>query len=199
VQGKSNLKTFKDVPGFCNFYDLYAHMVSQATTQSHFVEVGALYGHSAAFMVDCMKLRQIRFQFDVIDVWDETGVPELKTPGDRMLTEVIGPDYYENRQDKLYIKFLQYMMETDSLDWMTPIRLPSLTACQLYADKSLDFVFIDSCHDYEAVKADIQAWSKKIRPGGVLAGHDYDWPTVRKAVDELLKPTIARTSWYVNV
>jgi hypothetical protein len=37
----------------------------------------------------------------------------------------------------------------------------------------LDFVYIDACHSYEAVKADIGLWWPKIRPGGILSGHDY--------------------------
>jgi hypothetical protein len=40
-------------------------------------------------------------------------------------------------------------------------------------NEALDFVFIDARHDYESVKADIAMWWPKIRPGGVLCGHDY--------------------------
>jgi SAM-dependent methyltransferase len=42
-----------------------------------------------------------------------------------------------------------------------------------YADGSLDLVYLDANHSYEAVLADIQAWLPKLRPGGALAGHDY--------------------------
>lgn len=41
-------------------------------------------------------------------------------------------------------------------------------------DESLDFVYIDGNHAYEYVVADIANWSKKVRKGGVVAGHDYD-------------------------
>jgi hypothetical protein len=34
-------------------------------------------------------------------------------------------------------------------------------------------VFIDADHTYEAVKADIAAWLPKVKPDGILAGHDY--------------------------
>jgi hypothetical protein len=57
------------------------------------------------------------------------------------------------------------------------------------APEALDFVFIDADHSYEGCKADIEAWAPKIRPGGLLCGHDYDnteYPQwgVRRAVDE---------------
>lgn len=38
---------------------------------------------------------------------------------------------------------------------------------------SLDFVYIDAQHHYEAVKADLATWYPKLKTGGLLAGHDY--------------------------
>lgn len=55
----------------------------------------------------------------------------------------------------------------------TMIREYSVEAANLFADHSLDFVFLDGDHSYVAVKADIEAWSPKIRPEGILCGHDY--------------------------
>lgn len=60
-----------------------------------------------------------------------------------------------------------------------------------FADNSLDFAFIDGNHLYESVRDDILAWWPKVRPGGLLTGHDYGvyrdaeglWG-VRRAVDE---------------
>lgn len=37
----------------------------------------------------------------------------------------------------------------------------------------LDFVFIDGAHDYDNVMLDIILWSRKVRKGGIVAGHDY--------------------------
>ena len=53
-------------------------------------------------------------------------------------------------------------------------RCSSLDAAKCIPDESLDFVFIDGNHAYEYVVEDIAAWSKKVRPGGIVAGHDYD-------------------------
>jgi len=54
-------------------------------------------------------------------------------------------------------------------------------------DGYLDFVFIDANHNYESVYKDIVSWSRKIRPGGMLCGHDYAerFPGVVMAVNEL--------------
>ena len=55
----------------------------------------------------------------------------------------------------------------------TVVRKPSADASREFADDSLDFVFIDADHSYRAVKSDIESWWPKMKPGGLLAGHDY--------------------------
>jgi len=42
-----------------------------------------------------------------------------------------------------------------------------------FADNSLDFVYIDGAHDFKSVAEDICEWSKKVRVGGIVFGHDY--------------------------
>ena len=43
-------------------------------------------------------------------------------------------------------------------------------------DGSLDFVYIDGDHNFRHVAEDIFEWSKMVRSGGVVSGHDY-WNT----------------------
>jgi len=62
------------------------------------------------------------------------------------------------------------------------MKTTSILAAPDIQDGALDFVFIDGSHTYHAVTEDIGAWRPKIRPGGLLSGHDYPWPTVRDAV-----------------
>lgn len=51
------------------------------------------------------------------------------------------------------------------------------------ADGSLDFVFIDAAHTTAAVAADVRAWAPKVRPGGLITGHDWWFDSVRAALD----------------
>ncbi len=52
-------------------------------------------------------------------------------------------------------------------------RATSAEAAAAIADGSLDFAYLDARHDRAAVTEDLEAWWPKVRPGGVLAGHDY--------------------------
>lgn len=54
--------------------------------------------------------------------------------------------------------------------------LTSAAAAPTFAADSLDFVYIDGDHRPEHVRADLAAWWPKVRPGGLLAGHDFLCP-----------------------
>jgi len=49
----------------------------------------------------------------------------------------------------------------------------SLDASLKIPDNSLDFVYIDGEHSYDYVMMDILIWSRKVKTGGVVSGHDY--------------------------
>jgi hypothetical protein len=53
------------------------------------------------------------------------------------------------------------------------IRENSEDALHCFRDESLDFVYIDANHTFDYVMRDIIEWSKKVRSGGVVSGHDY--------------------------
>lgn len=55
----------------------------------------------------------------------------------------------------------------------TVMRATSVEAVTAFEDESLDFVFIDGNHHFDYVVVDIIEWSRKVRPGGIVAGHDF--------------------------
>ena len=76
------------------------------------------------------------------------------------------------RQDKLD----RYYEETKKL--LEPydceiIREWSMDAVKQFEDESLDFVYIDANHDFQHATNDIAEWSRKVRKGGIVSGHDY--------------------------
>jgi len=76
----------------------------------------------------------------------------------------------------------------------TCIRKTSMDAVKDVQDESLDFVFIDAGHHPDLVREDIREWTKKVRKGGIVSGHDYYEHThidndVMGPVNEYIKET----------
>jgi hypothetical protein len=131
------------------------------------VEIGVAQGHSALALLE----HGVRFLW-LVDPWAAySAYPESNpTPG-----------YY----DGVY---------KEAMDRLSPhagkhahLRMASAEAAQ-YIPAPVDFVWIDGNHTYEFVRDDIEAYWPKIKPGGILCGHDYcnAPPTceVKRAVDE---------------
>ena len=151
---------------------IYKDIVSKSKDGAHFVEIGCWLGKSSAIM--CVEIINSKknIKFDCIDIWD-VGIWLDKTAEGMS-------------SDDLYNKFMKNMEPVK--DTFTVIREDSTKAADLYADNSLDFVFLDADHSYESVKRDITAWLPKVKSGGILAGDDYhsDFPGVVAAVNETL-------------
>lgn len=163
---------YTTIPGWFDFQNHYSRMVNQAQNGAHFVEVGTWKGTSAAFMAVEIVNSQKQIRFDCVDTW----------LGDGGEAQIHDPDI---QSGTLYEAFLKYMMPVEG--YYNPIKNTSVEAAKLYADESLDFVFIDAAHDYTNVHADITAWLPKVKMGGWMGGHDYPYSEgIRQACSELL-------------
>jgi hypothetical protein len=52
----------------------------------------------------------------------------------------------------------------------------SSVAVNCFADESLDFVYLDGDHNPDKVDEDMSKWWGKVKPSGLLAGHDIMMP-----------------------
>jgi len=60
------------------------------------------------------------------------------------------------------------------------VRKTSMEALKDFEDNSLDFVYIDANHDFLNFTMDLQGWMRKVKPGGIISGHDYAYFPYRK-------------------
>ena len=168
---------YENIQGWFIYQPIYIAAVQLYPEGSHFVEVGSWRGRSTAFLAVEIANSGKNIKFDCVDTWRGSLDEEVHQTDPSVIN------------DTLYDEFLANMEPVKNL--VNPIRATSLEAVTKYEDGSLDFVLIDGSHMYADVHADITAWIKKIKPGGMIAGDDYEWcmpgdKGVKGAVNELL-------------
>lgn len=110
---------------------------------------------------------------------------------------------FQKRQDFLYGHAQRVLAPYKNCE---TVRKTSMEAVRDFEDGSIDFVYIDGHHGFKYVAEDIWEWSKKVRKGGMVSGHDYgDYLTsaldpyvihVRYVVDAYTK-ALKINNWYV--
>lgn len=83
-------------------------------------------------------------------------------------------DYTDSRGQKKLDQIYQITKERlSSYPNVTILRKTSIEALSDVPNNSLDFVYIDGNHQLKFVIEDLFEWSKKVKVGGIIAGHDY--------------------------
>lgn len=84
------------------------------------------------------------------------------------------PDYHtpdnQARLDKEYDEARDRLSKYPNC---TLIRKTSVEAAQGFENNSLDFVYLDGHHAFKFITEDLHEWSKKVRRGGCISGHDF--------------------------
>lgn len=145
-----------------DYPELYSFIVNNCQNNSTVVEVGSWKGKSSSYMAVEIANSNKNIKFYCVDTWK-------------------GSIEHANLDtSNLYEIFISNMKPVEK--YYTPIRKKSTEAALIFEDNSLDFVFIDACHEYDCVNEDIKHWLPKVKNGGILAGHDISSPPVAKAV-----------------
>lgn len=162
---------WRTIPGWCAFAESYRKAVRDARDPALFVEVGSWLGKSAALMASLIQASGKGIEFCCIDPWQDGG-PDLR-----------GTTYFQSlKVDDVYSIFLGNVKPFAGL--VKPMRGFSTDVAKDFGDETIDYIMLDGDHSYQAVRADIDAWLPKMKPGSVMAGDDYLWPGVKQAVDE---------------
>lgn len=170
----------QDIPGWAAFAPLYRDMVRLFPAGSRFVEVGSWLGKSAALMAVDIENSGKAIEFVCVDPWTDGG-PDLRNT-----------EYYKKLGvHEVYDIFLRNIAPVQHR--IKVMRMTSVDASRFMTDGSVDYLMLDGDHSYEAVKADIQAWLPKMKPGGIISGDDYTWPGVETAVRECFRATQVNT------
>lgn len=147
------------------------------------VEIGVYTGESTEMFQQSGKFNVIHAVDPWVDGYNDN--------------EIISIQFNMDVVEELFDKRVSDYKEINKL------KMSSMEAVSLFDNGALDFIYIDGDHSYKSVEEDILAWMPKIKPGGVIAGHDYGYyPGVKKAVDEIFGTLVAHfpdTSWMVEL
>lgn len=149
------------------------------------VELGSWKGRSTSWLASGIKDRG-EGQVYAIDTWQGT-------PGE-MEHEQLLKGY---NRDQLFDEFFGNMHKLELTEWITPIRVDTLTAAKQWIqerpDTEIGVLFIDAGHEYEQVLHDFECWSPMVVKNGFIIFDDVPaWPGPTKVVFEMPR-------WYKQV
>lgn len=180
----------EEVPGFFSEYNanVYRRLLSQVPEQGNIAELGVWCGRSMCWNADI--IREKKLQVAAVDTFK--GTENENSP----LQE-------EAAKSNIAEQFLRNVTSFGIAENVSVHVNTTEAASKEFQDESLDLVFIDADHSYEAVKKDMDNWWPKLKKGGIMAGHDYApyaYEGVVRAVNERFGSLVSDESdvWWVQ-
>jgi len=145
------------------------------------VEVGTWKGLSAMSMTERCILKNLKPRIVTVDTW--LGAPEFWDNQDDRERDLM----FVNGYPSVFYTFTKNVKSLGISEYIYPLPISSTQGAEVLKKHNFlaDIIYIDASHEYEPVKSDIEAYWKLLKPGGIMIGDDYDWPGVKKAVDEI--------------
>jgi len=163
--GQLSLKKAFEIEGWMSVREL-SLLADIVKDRKIIIEIGTFHGKSARAMAD-NSIDECKIH--CVDPWNYHIMWSNKTFQDVGLTDF--GRFYCNLGDHIKKGKVEFhMMEWKDYD----------------PDFKADFIFIDGDHGILSVKYDIYKALAYLSPGGILAGHDYNWPSVKHAVDSII-------------
>lgn len=164
-----------------NLKDRYALLESIPYYYKLGVEIGVWQGWYTSHMIN--KTRMTVFGIDPWVATESYGdVDPAAKDFEPFKTGIDGLLWQEAR----YIHTIKSLKSRFPTNRWEILRSYSKPASLFFDNESIDFVYVDGEHTYDAVCCDMKTWWPKVKSGGILSGHDYNEtnPGTKKAVNE---------------
>ena len=145
-------------------FEEYERLVKDVPDNGVMMEIGVFVGGSLACLAPTIKQKNLTVI--AVDIFDAANYNEPRVMTDK-----------QNMRQRFDATMLHVGLEPIVID---------RTKGNVLTMFKMDLVFVDADHSYESCKKDIEFALSIIKPGGVIAGHDFDLdhPGVLKAVHE---------------
>jgi len=178
---------FIDIPGFFEDtdYSALSDIVRTLPDTGHLLEVGSLFGRSTVAWDELLTAANKQWKITCIDRWGKIPGFHTHPVPERILSTIRGNDIKEvlDHRDahKLFRKYTaDRSIRSIRVEWDE----------NFVWNEQMDVIFEDSEHDKAYLDRALPYWWNKLKPGGVLCGHDYceDFG-VKEAVTKLVEDT----------
>ncbi len=152
--------------GWGDFNSVHSKVIASIPEGSTIVELGVAFGQGLACMVNTAKKLNKKLRIVGIDSFKGTPGEDfdkyygkdfcLKNTVQQLSEVGVNPGDYE-------------LIQGDTAD-----------SSSMFDE--VHYVFLDADHSYDGVLRDIKSWWPKVAIFGYIGGHDFEFPTVSKAV-----------------
>jgi SAM-dependent methyltransferase len=124
------------------------------------LEIGVAQGEFSRVLLDAIKPRKLH----LIDPWEHQTREDYNTDGNN-----VDDASQESRYRAVAARFAKEIGEGR----VVMHRAYSQDIADEFADGQFDWIYIDGLHSYDGVCSDLEHYKSKLKPGGILMGHDY--------------------------
>jgi Methyltransferase domain len=119
-------------------------------------ELGVFKGTFTRTLLETTRAKKLY----IVDPWHRLGARWDWAAGDRSTINALRRILHEHR-DNLVTGRLELVIDTD------------LAFLERLEDGALDWAYVDTTHEYEQTKAELDLLQRKVKPDGVIAGDDW--------------------------
>lgn len=180
------IKPWQEVEGYFDYPHVYNQAVDEAENGSTIVEIGSWLGQSMSYLAQNLMAKGWSGRLVSVDTFKGED------------NQVAHKAVIEAHKGDIRPQFEQNLRDCGVHHMVEIVQSDSAAAAEQFQDGECSFVFIDAAHDYLSVQRDVLAWVPKMKPGGLMAGHDYPCPDVHRAVCECFAGTgytVAGSCW----
>jgi len=177
---------YTDIDGWFSWESICDEFVEKSSDGSVIVELGAWLGKSTAYQACKIKDSNKKIKFYTVDTFKGD-------PGAACHAPIIA-----QHGGSIFNAFLSNMESCGCKEFVTPLEQDSESASKLFSDNSVDFIFVDAGHEYSSVTIDLQSWYPKLKPGGIIAGHDATYPPINQALRDFFAEKFKKFNFCCN-
>jgi cephalosporin hydroxylase len=188
---------WRSIVGWCDFAPAYAEAVETAAPGATLIEIGCFFGRSTRMLCELAAQANKGLQLFAYDTFNGITVDHITEPHfQKALVKAQAAPGGLEAACRANVG--------DLLPLITITVKDSLSAAKQHQPDSAWMVWLDDDHRTAHVAQELVAWWPVVAPGGWIGGHDYDWPSVRDAVDpwavamNLTVEVVAPRSWRIR-